>query len=146
MLCFLFFFKQKTAYEMRISDWSSDVCSSDLNDSIENKAGEHDDADRGDATLRADVLQQQSAGRQAEDRADPLDQAEHIDAGAHPASHPNHQRIEPSPHPSMPDAKRGHGDSKGPDAAPPRQVQPSDGRNPNANTHTGERVEATPRE
>src|SRR3546814_4800085 len=26
----LFFFKEKTAYEMRISDWSSDVCSSDL--------------------------------------------------------------------------------------------------------------------
>src|SRR3546814_1039650 len=32
-LCF-FFFKQKTAYEMRISDWSSDVCSSDLPPSI----------------------------------------------------------------------------------------------------------------
>src|SRR3546814_2044063 len=31
VLCFLFFFfKQKTAYERRISDWSSDVCSSDL--------------------------------------------------------------------------------------------------------------------
>src|SRR3546814_2144339 len=32
MTCFFFFFcfKQKTAYEMRISDWSSDVCSSDL--------------------------------------------------------------------------------------------------------------------
>src|SRR3546814_4612261 len=29
-LHFVFFFKQKTAYEMRISDWSSDVCSSDL--------------------------------------------------------------------------------------------------------------------
>src|SRR3546814_4600738 len=29
-ICFVFFFKQKTAYEMRISDWSSDVCSSDL--------------------------------------------------------------------------------------------------------------------
>src|SRR3546814_10581663 len=29
-----FFFKQKTAYEMRISDWSSDVCSSDLVDPI----------------------------------------------------------------------------------------------------------------
>src|SRR3546814_6669111 len=29
ILC-IFFFKQKTAYEMRISDWSSDVCSSDL--------------------------------------------------------------------------------------------------------------------
>src|SRR3546814_2120696 len=31
---FVFFFKQKTAYEMRISDWSSDVCSSDLIDII----------------------------------------------------------------------------------------------------------------
>src|SRR3546814_11113242 len=30
MLFFFFLFKQKTAYEMRISDWSSDVCSSDL--------------------------------------------------------------------------------------------------------------------
>src|SRR3546814_4553697 len=29
-LCVIFFFKQKTAYDMRISDWSSDVCSSDL--------------------------------------------------------------------------------------------------------------------
>src|SRR3546814_3119158 len=31
---FFFFFKQKTAYEMRISDWSSDVCSSDLQVSV----------------------------------------------------------------------------------------------------------------
>src|SRR3546814_7995066 len=30
ILGMIFFFKQKTAYEMRISDWSSDVCSSDL--------------------------------------------------------------------------------------------------------------------
>src|SRR3546814_5609004 len=30
MYVLVFFFKQKTAYEMRISDWSSDVCSSDL--------------------------------------------------------------------------------------------------------------------
>src|SRR3546814_7070681 len=30
LLLLFFFFKQKTAYEMRISDWSSDVCSSDL--------------------------------------------------------------------------------------------------------------------
>src|SRR3546814_6122319 len=30
LLCLFFFFKQKTAYDMRISDWSSDVCSSDL--------------------------------------------------------------------------------------------------------------------
>src|SRR3546814_3094023 len=33
-LCFVFFFKQKTAYEMRISDWSSDVCSSDLKEDL----------------------------------------------------------------------------------------------------------------
>src|SRR3546814_1766131 len=32
---FFFFFKQKTAYEMRISDWSSDVCSSDLPTSLQ---------------------------------------------------------------------------------------------------------------
>src|SRR3546814_5473163 len=31
----IFFFKQKTAYEMRISDWSSDVCSSDLQDVVD---------------------------------------------------------------------------------------------------------------
>src|SRR3546814_18433145 len=44
--CFLFFFfKQKTAYEMRISDWSSDVCSSDL------------DGDRGIAVVTAKVQQ-----------------------------------------------------------------------------------------
>src|SRR3546814_3701531 len=40
MIC-IFFFKQKTAYEMRSSDWSSDVCSSDLY-----LAGDGTDADR----------------------------------------------------------------------------------------------------
>src|SRR3546814_1785568 len=35
VLIFFLFFKQKTAYEMRISDWSSDVCSSDLQHLIE---------------------------------------------------------------------------------------------------------------
>src|SRR3546814_505074 len=42
-MLFFFFFKQKTAYEMRISDWSSDVCSSDLavtsNDIARNGSG-----------------------------------------------------------------------------------------------------------
>src|SRR3546814_2252902 len=38
--CWVFFFKQKTAYEMRISDWSSDVCSSDLEFAVPN--GESD--------------------------------------------------------------------------------------------------------
>src|SRR3546814_1029407 len=46
-ICF-FFFKQKTAYEMRISDWSSDVCSSDLTRRLQgfadgDKRAEHDE-------------------------------------------------------------------------------------------------------
>src|SRR3546814_1655946 len=36
-----FFFKQKTAYEMRISDWSSDVCSSDLTITVARFCHEH---------------------------------------------------------------------------------------------------------
>src|SRR3546814_2639446 len=36
---FFFFFKQKTAYEMRISDWSSDVCSSDLHKTTNLRVG-----------------------------------------------------------------------------------------------------------
>src|SRR3546814_6164265 len=39
-VCF-FFFKQKTAYEMRISDWSSDVCSSDLQARRGEGGGDH---------------------------------------------------------------------------------------------------------
>src|SRR3546814_5875968 len=38
MSVFFFFFRQKTAYEMRISDWSSDVCSSDLEQAQEEEA------------------------------------------------------------------------------------------------------------
>src|SRR3546814_4459355 len=45
--CVVFFCKQKTAYEMRISDWSSDVCSSDLGVLVDDDGGvaaefEHD--------------------------------------------------------------------------------------------------------
>src|SRR3546814_8799521 len=70
VLC-LFFFKQKTAYEMRISDWSSDVCSSDLVCSLPGRLAAEGvarvlgpvhvalavvDLDHGDAALdRADV-------------------------------------------------------------------------------------------
>src|SRR3546814_17797355 len=39
MMCYFFFFKQKTAYEMRISDWSSDVCSSDLARRLQRRHG-----------------------------------------------------------------------------------------------------------
>src|SRR3546814_6365501 len=43
-MIWFFFFKQKTAYEMRISDWSSDVCSSDLKsgDSLKGDTPEED--------------------------------------------------------------------------------------------------------
>src|SRR3546814_18953754 len=53
VVSFFFFFKQKTAYEMRISDWSSDVCSSDLEDGNRGAggqgqcAGEDQEAERG---------------------------------------------------------------------------------------------------
>src|SRR3546814_11249388 len=55
---FFFFFKQKTAYEMRISDWSSDVCSSDLTDQAE--------AERG-----GNQIQQHGHGRSSQDAAAP---------------------------------------------------------------------------
>src|SRR3546814_8840209 len=48
-----FFFKQKTAYEMRISDWSSDVCSSDLPAQFDQAGGPHI-VEPGIAALRLD--------------------------------------------------------------------------------------------
>src|SRR3546814_2770964 len=83
-----FFFKQKTAYEMRISDWSSDVCSSDLQlgavaDEVVDVGGEHrvagvvDDHDRlgegsefddllavGDAALAVDRSEERRVGKE----------------------------------------------------------------------------------
>src|SRR3546814_15900524 len=65
---FFFFFKQKTAYEMRISDWSSDVCSSDLHE----ESGQHHERIREEAQEetnvprdpRPDLASEQSAGDQ----------------------------------------------------------------------------------
>src|SRR3546814_20719750 len=48
-MCFFFFFKQKTAYEMRISDWSSDVCSSDLDHFV--NRGDNGDANDTNAII-----------------------------------------------------------------------------------------------
>src|SRR3546814_4530304 len=72
MLSFsFFFFKQKTAYEMRISDWSSDVCSSDLRPlrAGPRAQGRHGRLSRGPArkgrakdTRRPDRLQQGAPG------------------------------------------------------------------------------------
>src|SRR3546814_17679986 len=63
-----FFFKQKTAYEMRISDWSSDVCSSDLAGCRRLLAGDRA-AQGGGAVHRADRLPRHQEGR-PESRAD----------------------------------------------------------------------------
>src|SRR3546814_7380974 len=66
-LLYVFFFKQKTAYEMRISDWSSDVCSSDLggDDAIDHRivdpGGESRD-DRGDVVLHDRTIRKRVPG------------------------------------------------------------------------------------
>src|SRR3546814_2898468 len=63
IVCF-FFFKQKTAYEMRISDWSSDVCSSDLKTS-----GKHRHDARGQLRLKRAYEPAESAdGTRSEER------------------------------------------------------------------------------
>src|SRR3546814_2316462 len=54
-IVFFFFFKQKTAYEMRISDWSSDVCSSDLRAGRPARWQSRIDAARSKALGRLDV-------------------------------------------------------------------------------------------
>src|SRR3546814_16162717 len=59
-VCFFFCFKQKTAYEMRISDWSSDVCSSDL----EEADAQREDGGIGDHAGRRKVV---GDGREAGD-------------------------------------------------------------------------------
>src|SRR3546814_15222863 len=58
-IIFFFFFKQKTAYEMRISDWSSDVCSSDLD--------EDEFMLRGDRDRRKRAAKREAAGVAHED-------------------------------------------------------------------------------
>src|SRR3546814_8509492 len=61
--CTFFFFKQKTAYEMRISDWSSDVCSSDLVGNIDTNRAEMS-ALVGRSQGAAGALQATQAGNQ----------------------------------------------------------------------------------
>src|SRR3546814_1531225 len=65
-LLLFFFFKQKTAYEMRISDWSSDVCSSDLYRAQAQQARAQIAATLAGAdTIRSQVTEQDSSIRQA---------------------------------------------------------------------------------
>src|SRR3546814_3532060 len=60
---YFFFFKQKTAYEMRISDWSSDVCSSDLLKSV--RAQLHE-ALNASAILKGKIQKNESVAKELE--------------------------------------------------------------------------------
>src|SRR3546814_6663043 len=72
VVVFLFFFKQKTAYEMRISDWSSDVCSSDLDLGIPEGALLSPLAD----IVPDVVLEGRNGGRGAQDDGDVVPRAD----------------------------------------------------------------------
>src|SRR3546814_10498700 len=72
-MCLFFFFKQKTAYEMRISDWSSDVCSSDL---LTEQGGRTPVIGLGGAELAGEPLEQRGSDDRVvelEERAPSLD-------------------------------------------------------------------------
>src|SRR3546814_2319882 len=85
----LFFFKQKTAYEMRISDWSSDVCSSDLDPYL--GAGSELDFDL--LVRNLDDLPDEAAGRHH--RIALLDRRDHLAVRLHAALlGPDQQEIE----------------------------------------------------
>src|SRR3546814_9264545 len=66
-MCWLdfFFFKQKTAYEMRISDWSSDVCSSDLRETPARPPARHRSAVRSLRSPDGGRAQRAAGGRRA---------------------------------------------------------------------------------
>src|SRR3546814_8235807 len=82
VLMFVFFFKQNTAYEMRISDWSSDVCSSDLADRRGERA-----VDDGDRPRRA-AQEDRRAERAMDRRLEALDMRRGWCGGAHAISAP----------------------------------------------------------
>src|SRR3546814_6604333 len=68
----VFFFKQKTAYEMRISDWSSDVCSSDLH---QHAYDEHQQREEEEQFLPVDCLADGRACERADDAAPRIEKA-----------------------------------------------------------------------
>src|SRR3546814_4998043 len=72
-----FFFKQKTAYEMRISDWSSDVCSSDLDEAAPRRRGQSVSAAAHDNAVAAAAFQpMQPRRRQSLKRKQPVERSE----------------------------------------------------------------------
>src|SRR3546814_3102436 len=83
-LCvYFFFFKQKTAYEMRISDWSSDVCSSDLGyrKTMTDQAPPPPPHDDDDAQEENEVLRAAREQRQQKEAADAAEAADQDEIG-----------------------------------------------------------------
>src|SRR3546814_14583236 len=100
-MCFFFFFKQKTAYEVRIRDWSSDVCSSDLAEDnhelldvldvpalrtkhplrIDSVAGDCNRGQVGEEVVEQDLLRRQRQERQQRRRQRHADHVAEIRAG-----------------------------------------------------------------
>src|SRR3546814_10804860 len=78
----LFFFKQKTAYELRISDWSSDVCSSDLRNRAERREQQHR------VVFAVAAIAVEPAGRQ-QDREGGGGQDQQAGPGAGPVQRPD---------------------------------------------------------
>src|SRR3546814_16736302 len=102
----VFFFKQKTAYEMRISDWSSDVCSSDLARIrrlswpalLDVDARQHFGADRRDETSgRDEPCRGDHVGGEVAIILEPRNLVEQARAGTHEAGARRHRRMELAP-------------------------------------------------
>src|SRR3546814_12114552 len=115
----VFFFKQKTAYEMRISDWSSDVCSSDLRQAKQRDGdyskglGDGGFADERDADLhergkrqaeRAAPAGRKAVHRTAEEKPEARSAENDTQRGTQPATHPppgpgppHHPHADPPP-------------------------------------------------
>src|SRR3546814_13025389 len=128
---FFFFFKQKTAYEMRISDWSSDVCSSDLDGPIRVARKE-----RRDLVFALGAFERAGGIDQCAARFDPACRArEQIGLpGGHFGDLPRFEALETSGV-AADDATR-----------PPRRISPARSRRRAGFTRAGKRPDPHPRE
>src|SRR3546814_6327946 len=98
---YFFFFKQKTAYEMRISDWSSDVCSSDLAGLPRRGGDEAGDRPRRPRRAERQLRHRQgdpAARRETGDRRDPrAARCESVAGTVDRGPHRQHRRCGPQP-------------------------------------------------
>src|SRR3546814_12510253 len=89
-IVYFFFFKQKTAYEMRISDWSSDVCSSDLGGQAAARDVVFDQQEMPRPAPHAVVAQALEVDAVAGPQAEP---GNVLGVGEQPAAHADHARV-----------------------------------------------------